>query len=85
MATIKLKVSKTNKPTYPADHKAAMKVTKGGSMCKNCEYVNGQKCTNEYFIKWNGSDIIPAPTDEYCSDWWEAEDNDDENDENKNK
>lgn len=44
----------------------------------NCEYVNGQKCTNPYFIKWNGSDIIPEPTDEYCSDYWEAKDNDDE-------
>ncbi len=74
MAT-KLKISKEKgKPEYPADHEPGMKVPKGGSMCKNCEYVSGQKCTNKYFIKWNGSDIIPAPIDEYCSDFYEPKD-----------
>lgn len=58
--------------SYPADHKVGMRVTRGGSMCKNCEYVSGQKCTNKYFIKWHGSAVIPAPIDEYCCDFWEA-------------
>lgn len=72
---IKLKVSKNKGPIeYPKDHQPGMKVTKGGSMCKNCEYVDGQKCTNEYFIKWLGTDVIPAPVDEYCSDYWEPKD-----------
>lgn len=72
---MKIKVKSTKREAeYPADHKVGMKVTKGGSMCKNCEYVKGNKCTNEYFIKWNGSDIIPAPIDEYCSDYWEPAD-----------
>jgi len=66
----KLKVKK-NTPEYPADHKAAMRVTKGGSCCANCEYLKGKECTNEYYIKWNGSGNIPAPIDEFCSDWWE--------------
>lgn len=74
---IKVSVKQSDKKgeaEYPSDHKPGMKVTKGGSMCKNCEYVSGNKCTNEYFIKWNGSDKIPAPIDEYCSDWWESKD-----------
>ena len=60
-------------PTYPSDHKAAMKVPKGGSSCSNCEYLADNKtdCKNTYFQKWNGSPRIPAPIDEYCSDWFE--------------
>ena len=64
-------IVKKGEVTYPKDHKPGMRVTKGGSCCANCEYVNGQECTNEYFIKWNRSNKIPAPTDEYCSDFWE--------------
>ena len=58
---------------YPADHEPGMKVTKGGSMCKNCEYLGDDQktCKNEYFQQWHGSDVIPEPIDEYCSDWWE--------------
>ena len=74
MIKVKVKSDKKGEAEYPPDHKPGMKVTKGGSMCKNCEYVSGNKCTNEYFIKWNGSDKIPAPVDEYCSDWWESKD-----------
>lgn len=37
----------------------------------NCEYLKGKECTNEYYIKWNGSGNIPAPVDEFCSDWFE--------------
>lgn len=59
----------------PVDHKAAMQVTKGGSCCKNCKYVDADKhaCKNHHYIKWNGgSGKLPKlPLDEICSDWWE--------------
>lgn len=61
------------KPEYPKDHQPGMRVPKGGSSCSSCEYLgdDGETCTNEYFIKWHGSDKLPAPADEYCSDWYE--------------
>lgn len=67
-----------SKATYPDDHKAGMRVPKGGSSCASCEYLGKDKksCTNKHFIKWHGSDVLPAPADEYCSDWYEHEDND---------
>jgi hypothetical protein len=72
MAT-KLKVSKNKGPIeYPKDHQPGMKVPKGGSSCATCEYLTPDKeCSNEYFVKWNGSGKLPAPPDEYCSDWYE--------------
>lgn len=68
-----------SKPKYPFDHKAAMKVPIGGSMCANCEYLSDDQkhCTNSYFKAWAGenkpagSDVIPAPIDQFCSDWFE--------------
>lgn len=59
-------------PEYPPDHQPGMRVPTGGSMCKNCEYVNAadNTCTNDYFVKWNGSNVIPAPIDSYCSDYY---------------
>ena len=61
------------KPTYPADHKAAMRVPFGGSSCVTCVYVNksGTHCSNKHFIKWHGSAKLPYPAEEYCSDWYE--------------
>jgi len=57
---------------YPPDHEPGMRVPLGGSSCKTCEYYKGNnKCGNKYFIKWMGSDNIPAPADQYCSDWYE--------------
>ena len=60
----------------PDNHKAAIQVTKGGSCCKNCKYVDAENhaCKNKYYIKWNGgSGKLPdLPLDEICSDWWEA-------------
>ena len=53
-----------------------MKVTKGGSMCANCEYwvADGNKCNNEYWLKWHdGNENIPYPADEYCCNWWHPE------------
>lgn len=58
----------------PASHQAGMKVTKGGSMCANCEYwvEDGNKCSNKYWKKWAETEQIPNPGDEYCCDWWHA-------------
>lgn len=62
------------KAIYPPDHVAGMRVPKGGSDCAKCEYLkDAQKriCGNEYFVKWNGSNVIPGPIDAYCSDYFE--------------
>lgn len=61
--------------TFPKDHLPGMRVPKGGSSCSSCEYLGKDKktCKNEHFIRWNGSNVIPAPIDEYCSDWYEPE------------
>lgn len=59
-------------PDYPADHEVGIRVPKGGSDCAKCEYVDGQDCTQADFVKWNGSEVIPEPTDEYCCDFFEA-------------
>jgi len=70
-----LKLITEGKAEYPADHKPGMRVTKGGSMCANCEYwiEEGNLCNNEYWLKWrDGKAKIPAPADEYCCNWWHA-------------
>ena len=51
-----------------------MRVPKGGSMCGNCEYLKDRAkriCGNSYFVKWNGSNVIPGYVDAYCSDFYE--------------
>lgn len=68
----KIKVAAKKLPEYPANHKLGMEVPQGGSDCKKCEYVEGQKCNNKIFVKWNGSDVIPAPVDKYCCDMFET-------------
>jgi hypothetical protein len=57
---------------YPPSHKPAMKVPKGGSSCCSCTFLakDEKSCTNKYFIAWHGSAMLPAPADEYCSDWY---------------
>jgi len=69
---VKLKISNKKGPIeYPPDHNPGMKVPKGGSMCANCKYFDGKdSCVNKYFIKWNGTGKLPAPANEYCSDWY---------------
>lgn len=63
------------KPTYPANHKAAMQVPVGGSSCATCVYVtkDQKRCRNSHFQKWNGSPDLPFPADQYCSDWYEPQ------------
>lgn len=65
--------SKGKLPRYPANHKVGMRVPKGGSDCARCEHVRGQDCEQKDFVQWNGSHRIPAPTDEYCCDFFEAQ------------
>jgi len=62
-----------SKAEYPADHQPGMRVPRGGSSCASCEYLmpDRKNCGNEYFQKWHGSSKLPAPADEYCSDWYE--------------
>ena len=62
---------------FPPDHQPGMQVPPGGSACSKCKYLSddGDDCTNQYFIEWNGSPDLPAPADQYCSDWFEPRDN----------
>lgn len=64
--------SRTKKlPDYPKNHPVGMRVPEGGSNCAKCTYVKGQSCTQPLFIQWNGSPLIPQPTDRYCCDFFE--------------
>jgi len=62
------------KPQYPANHKPAMKVPKGGSSCSKCRFVGAdlKTCGNPYYRKYYGTDKLPYPADEFCSDWFEV-------------
>ena len=74
---IQTQATKKEKVAYPADHKVGMHVPEGGSDCAKCEYfdVPEVKCSNKYFVKWNGSRFIPgADPDRYCCDFFEARD-----------
>jgi hypothetical protein len=61
----------------PEDHKAGMRVPKGGSCCATCEYwkyddsQDKAYCSNTHYQQWAGTDQIPFPADEYCTDWYE--------------
>jgi hypothetical protein len=70
---VKIKTSKNKGPIeYPDDHKPGIRVPLNGSCCLTCEYYKGSDlCSNEYFKKWNGSEKLPYPAEEYCSDWYE--------------
>lgn len=61
---------------YPPDHKLGMEVPKGGSSCASCSFVSedGKHCGNEVFQKWEGSDVLPKPADEYCCDLYKIRD-----------
>lgn len=68
----------------PDDHKAGMRVPKGGACCANCFYASEEDgkpaCNEPNFAVWNGGDrLLPAPADEYCSDFWKpSEDREEE-------
>jgi hypothetical protein len=70
---IPAKEAKLGPIKYPSNHKPGMEVPIGGSSCSSCKYLGEDKktCINQYFILWNGSKLLPAPADKYCSDWYE--------------
>lgn len=60
----------------PGKDNLAIRVPKGGSMCKNCKYLDRntmKDCKQKDFIAFNGSSLIPAPINEFCSVWYEPE------------
>lgn len=67
-----LRSDKGKLPSYPANHQVGMKVPKGGSSCSKCEYVSGERCRQEKWVRWHGGNLIPEPTDSYCCDFFEA-------------
>ena len=62
------------KATYPRDHKPAMQVPVGGSSCSKCVFYNpdGNRCRSRDYQRYYGTDKIPAPPDQFCSDWFET-------------
>ena len=59
---------------YSDAHRPGMRVPRGGSSCSNCRLISADRlhCTSPEFIAWRrGDDRLPAPADEYCSDWYE--------------
>lgn len=66
------------------DHQIGMAVPKGGSSCAKCEYFNEpMNCGQPQFQEWNGSNKIPASSaDEYCCDFFEADDGDEHEERN---
>lgn len=61
----------------PTSHRPALKVPKGGSCCKNCVFYDekGGKhgtCGSDDYRLYYGTNEIPEPPDEFCSDWWDG-------------
>ncbi len=63
----------TGEMILPTTHKAGLRVPKGGSCCANCLYWDSVQeiCTSKYYQQWAGTNTIPYPADEYCTNWWE--------------
>lgn len=61
------------KVVLPANHKAGLRVPKGGSCCANCKHWAPEEevCVSKYYIKWAGTNTIPYKANEYCTNWWE--------------
>jgi hypothetical protein len=61
------------KMILPKGHKAGLRVPKGGSCCANCKYwdADAEVCNSDYYVKWAGTNTIPYPANEYCTNWWE--------------
>lgn len=60
----------------PDNHLIGMRVPKGGSSCLSCEYLsdNKQACQNHYYQRFNNDKAtLPAPADQYCCDFYEAD------------
>jgi len=59
---------------YPSSHQPVLQVPKGGSSCANCEHLgrDGKTCVSPYYIQYMGTNRLPYPADQMCSDWWEG-------------
>lgn len=59
----------------PDSHQPVVRTPKGGSSCANCHWLtfDGKHCNNAYYIEFMGTDELPGPADEVCSDWWEPQ------------
>src|SRR5580658_7765373 len=56
----------------PSNHHLGMQVPKGGADCAKCRFLaSPTTCGNAAFVKWNGSNKLPAPADQYCCDLFE--------------
>jgi hypothetical protein len=57
----------------PENHKAGLRVPKGGSCCANCKWWDAEEeiCESKYYSDWAGTNKIPYAADEYCTNWWE--------------
>jgi len=57
----------------PLAHRGGVVVPRGGSSCSNCRFLgnDGVSCMERNFQEWNGGLKLPAPADQFCSDWWE--------------
>lgn len=55
-----------------------MRVPKGGSSCARCSFYRRDggdhgRCTHQDYQAYYGTDLIPYPADEFCSDWYEID------------
>lgn len=59
--------------SLPRGHSPGMRVPYGGSSCASCRFGDQLRniCSEPNFIRWNGSNKLPAPAHSYCSDWWQ--------------
>jgi hypothetical protein len=53
-----------------------MRVPVGGAMCANCSHYKPTPtghglCREPNFAAYYGTNQIPFPADEFCSDWYE--------------
>lgn len=62
--------------SLPPEHRAGMRVPRGGSSCASCKFVSEdlKHCSNERWQRWSGTDELPEAAEEYCSDWWSPSD-----------
>ena len=60
----------------PANHEPAMEVPKGGSSCATCTMYEKDDdsehgiCHSSEYKEYYGTNKIPHPADQYCSDWY---------------
>jgi len=61
----------------PRSHQPGVVVPDGGANCASCKFyrpTGGRygSCYNRYYQAWAGTNLIPCPPQNYCTDWWES-------------